>query len=284
MKLKVIKYTSRNGIGEQIIFAIKCLSQLKKNELIHFEFNNFFYTNSFKTNIWDKFFFQPFEEYKHEIHKKIIKKDYQLIQSPEINKLIAKPIISYTHKKSIKKLCDRKYIEPTRKIFKKFIRFKPIITKKTDYFFTKNIKRKKTISVHIRGTDKFLVHAKGQEKLFNYEKFIKPKIINQMKKKKIKKIFLATDEQEKYSKMNIDFKKNLLKYKTSNLSNEAIHWASLFESEKIKNKICEEALIDTVLMSMTDYSFFCQSNLSLVALLLRNDYEYSFIDDHINYR
>ena len=70
MNLVVVKYNKLAGIGDHILYALNRLSVRKKNEIIYFNFNNFFYTNYKKKNLWEEFFFQPFHELDKEIKKK----------------------------------------------------------------------------------------------------------------------------------------------------------------------------------------------------------------------
>ena len=75
MQLKIIKLnTEVVGIGGNILLALEALNNRKKNELIYFKFNNLLYSN--QSNLWDKFFIQPFAEYTDVIKKKIQKKNF----------------------------------------------------------------------------------------------------------------------------------------------------------------------------------------------------------------
>ena len=69
MNLVVVKYNKLAGIGDHVLYALNRLSVRKKNEIIYFNFNNFFYTNYKKKNLWEEFFFQPFHELDNEIKK-----------------------------------------------------------------------------------------------------------------------------------------------------------------------------------------------------------------------
>ena len=59
--------------------------------------------------------------------------------------------------------------------------------------------------------------------------------------------------------------------------------ASIFESESIKLKNCKIALIDMILLSKCDESLLCQSNLSIVSILMRDNNKYDFLDSDIEY-
>lgn len=58
---------------------------------------------------------------------------------------------------------------------------------------------------------------------------------------------------------------------------------SYFENESFKNKLLLESLVDMVCLSKTHYSYYMASNVSLVSMLMRKDFNYNFIDNHIDY-
>ena len=60
MNLKIIYYNELNGICGNLLNVIECLIKRKKNLFILLKI--FLYSN--KLNVWEKFFFQPFEEYQ----------------------------------------------------------------------------------------------------------------------------------------------------------------------------------------------------------------------------
>lgn len=278
MKLIVVKYNKLAGIGDHIIYALNRLNLKEKNEIIYFNFNNFFYTNSKSKNLWEEFFLQPFQELEREIKKKIELNDYTL----EYNKKI-KNVLLYTSKNGVNNLKNFKKIEQLRKIFKKYIRFKPKILRESDYFYKKNI-TKKTLSIHIRGTDKFKVHSKGTNYISEFQSKILKKIKSIKNKKKFKKVFLATDDYYINDLMKKNFTNSLIKRKINlKKNNEALHVASLYENEKIKIQNCKTALIDAILLSKCEESLLCQSNLSILSILMRNNNRYDFLDSDIIY-
>ena len=61
------------------------------------------------------------------------------------------------------------------------------------------------------------------------------------------------------------------------------HFAHAADTEENKGILGEEAIIDFLIMSRCSYSLCMKSNLSLLTILMRNDYNYHFIDDHIQY-
>ncbi len=278
MKLTIVKYDRLTGIGDHIIYAINRLFVKKRDEILYFDFRNFFYTNLRNKNIWEEFFYQPFKQYEKIIREKIKLNDYDLEHNKEIkNELI------YTTKNGINNLKNYKKIKKLRKIFKKYIKFKPTILEESDNFYKKNIKNN-SMSVHLRGTDKFLEHAKNVDFILNFQSQVVKKIKKFKKNKKISKIFLATDDQDMKKMMQKNFRNFLIGKNISLKKNkDALHFGSIFESEKIKIKNCKDALVDAILISRCDQSLVCQSNLSILSILMRNDEKYDFLDSDIKY-
>jgi hypothetical protein len=278
MYLKVIRFDSSNhGICANILFALEALSRRKKKELIYFKINNLLYSNKF--NLWDKFFVQPFIEYEDIIKKKIEKKNF-IEEYFNLNKEFSLNWVG----KNIKILQNYKIIEPLRKTYKKHIIFNEKIKKKFLELKLKYLKNK-ILAVHLRGTDRFSVghHFDGQRENLNFLSNIKPTIKKKMSKLKANKIFLATDDRDYLIQMKTTFKKKVILSSTifGDKNKNGIHASNIYESENYKTKLGTEALLDAMLMSNCNYSLLSQSNLSVVTILLRNDYNYSFLDQHM---
>jgi len=277
MQLKIIKLnTEILGIGGNILLALEALNNRKKNELIYFKFNNFLYSNQF--NLWDKFFAQPFAEYTDVIEKKIKKKNF-IIEYAQIKKNSALNYVGNNYQI----LMDPKIIEPLRAKFKKYIIFNDFLKKKFLIFKSRYLK-KRTISVHLRGTDRFIVgaHFENQRNNFDFLSTIKPSIIKNINKFNIEKIFLATDDEQYLKKMKQEFKKKIIKLNSTIYSQaDGVHFAGIWECETHKNKLATEAILDSIIMSNCNYSLLSQSNISIMTLLMRNDYNYDFLDKHM---
>jgi hypothetical protein len=278
MQLKIIKLnTEVVGIGGNILLALEALNNRKKNELIYFKFNNFLYSN--QSNLWDKFFIQPFAEYTEVIKKKIQKKNF-IVEYAQFKK---KSALNYVGKNP-QRLMDPKIIEPLRVTFKKYIIFNDFLKKKFSTFKFKYLK-KSTISVHLRGTDRFGVgqHFGNQRNNFDFLSTIKPSIIKHIDKFNIEKIFLATDDEQYLKQMKREFKKKLIKLNSKTLPKNTlgVHNNNIWESETHKNKLAIEAILDSIIMSNCNYSLLSQSNISIMTLLMRNDYNYDFLDKHM---
>lgn len=275
-KLKIIQINQENlGIAGVILLALQYLSNRKKNELIYIESENISYSN--KHNIWNKFFKQPFKEYDDLIKKNIENKNY-ILEKAVLNKNYLFNWVG----KNINFIKKSKLISPYRKVFNHFIKFNDTINTK----FTKIEKeyfKKKILSIHLRGTDRFYGgHFDNQRKKFkfsNIEKILQKKMIEF----DTKKIYLATDDLEYKRLMLRSFKKNTI-FSNSTVygkkDGHGIH-GNFYETENFKTKIAEEAILDMMLMARSDYSLYCSSNVSLVSILMKKDNKYNFIDDNL---
>jgi hypothetical protein len=276
MQLKVIKYNQAVGIFANILICLECLLKKNKNEILYFEFNNIHYSNKF--NVWEKFLHQPFQEYEDLIAKKIKEKNYQI----ENNQRYGGLKFDHTNNKKLDIYYNKKYINTLRKVFKKFIIFKKKIIDRSDKFEKKHLNNK-TLGVHIRGGDRF--HGQGhysdKRHLFTFEDDIKPKVAQKIKINKYKNIFLATDEKFFYDELKKNFKKNNIKFNSAINKKNVSHWDQVYSNEKNKTILGEDAIIDSIILSKCDYSLLSRSNLSVTSILLRDDYNFSFLDEHL---
>lgn len=262
------------GIGGVILLALQSLINRKKKEIIFIECKNISYTN--KLNVWDKFFIQPFIEFEDLIKKKINNKDY-IKEKIEIKKDFLFNWVG----KDINLIKKSNLIKPYKKIFYKHIKFNRIIINKFLEIEKRKLKEK-TLSVHLRGTDRFNknYHFANQRK--NFELFkIKSRIEKKLNELDIKKIFLATDDLEYKNFMINSFKKKSVIFNNSIYGKkDGIHH-NFWESDSFKTKIAEEALLDIMLMARCNYSFLSTSNISLISILMRRNNKYSFLDSDL---
>jgi hypothetical protein len=278
MKIKILKemfYLA--GLTSIILIVLRQIKNLKKNELLHVNIENIFYSNT--KNMWDKYFYQPFVgKYKF-----IKNNNYSFVRwnsGKDLN-------FGYGEKKMNSSLFNKKNILFLRGLFKKHIIFKEEIIKKANKFIDRNISKQNVISVHIRGTDHFTTgHAAGQKHLMDYDTYIKPVILKKLTKTKCKKIFLATDENEIYLKFKKDFGKILIKNPTTlakKNSIQSIFQKNVYETEDRKSAMATEVISDIIIMSKCKFSLCMRSGVSLLNILMRQDYNYEFIDNHIDY-
>ena len=281
MNLKIINYHEPNGICGNLLNVIERLERRRKNELLYFKFNNILYSNN--QNVWNKFFYQPFHEYEDLINKKIKLKQY----TEEIFAHGRKNNWGYSFKNNLKDLHNKKRIRQLRKIKNNFIFVKKKILETVKIYENKYLKHK-TLGVHIIGTDKFssMGHDKFKNKkhLFDFNLHIRPQIDVKLDKNNLKKIFIATDEKKVQRDFKKIYKQKLLPMNSKLLSsrkNIGAHFINIYGSEEKKTYLGIEALADMLILSKCNYSLLSQSNLSLSSIIFRQDFNFYFLDAHI---
>lgn len=269
MKIKLLKsnWTDNRGIGAVIFSLLAHMKDLNNDEIIYLSLKNLFYSNT--NDFWDKGFYQPFEiEKKHNIKT--------FSQKELFSKTFNYDLFHKKHK-----------IEKLRVLFKKLIKPKKNIeeifyTNYSDFF-----KNKKIISLHIRGNAMFSsAHAANQYFKIDYNNYIKPLV------KKIlencDKILLCTIDRNFRDKILNEFNDKII-YLNQNFPDSRLHPSfdpleeTIFENEKFKNQLIFDPLVEAFAMSKTSYSYCMRSNVSYLGILYRNDFNYEFIDDHIDY-
>lgn len=139
----------------------------------------------------------------------------------------------------------------------KYIKFKPHITNKIDAFVDENFSGYYVFGIHYRGTDKF-----KEAPRISYGELLEEisKDIEGHKDKKIK-IFVATDEGEFIDYMKQIYGDKVCYYEGAARSADGtpIH----YNENNDPYFLGEEAIIDSLLLSKTDYLFRTSSNLSL---------------------
>lgn len=282
MKLKIIKDDSAVGLGSTVLRVLHNLVYRQDDDLLYFEMNNGLYSNS--ANTWNKFFYQPFNSEKEQIKKKFKEGDYTVetcwYKCGEFQ-------LGYGKHQDKNQFLNKEFIEPLRSLVKKYLHIKTEITDISNDFIKKN-NLKNVLSIHKRGTDHFVSggHAAGQQHLMDYRSIIKPAVERALVKHKCDKIFLATDEEEMYMNFKKDFGDILLKYDTDLAplgSSTGLHYSNIQNDESKKIKLGIDMLVDMLIMASCKYSLCMKSNVTILNILFRDNYNYEFIDDHIDY-
>jgi len=280
-KLVIVRDDSAVGLGSTILRVLHHLYYLKPNTIAYYEMQNKLYSNF--GNTWNKFLIQPFEDKKNIIKEKFNNNDYELTTSWGNGE---KFFLSYGKDQKKDQFTNVELVTPVRDVFKKYIKVKPFIYDIAKTFYQKNLNEKKVLSVHIRGTDMFNSHASGQLHLMDYKKYIKPSVEEALSKDNYDCIFLATDNAETVNNFKCDFGKILIKRNTDLVSKDnpyGLHYSNINSSDEQKFKLGVDMLVDAIIMSMCKYSLCVRSNVSILNILMRDNFNYNFIDDHIDY-
>lgn len=145
--------------------------------------------------------------------------------------------------------------EEASRIVQKHIKIKPVLEKKISAFVEKNFKGHFVIGVHFRGTDK----VKREAKPVPFEQVFQEirSLISELPTKDYK-IFVATDEERFLQEIKREFKERVI-FSDARRSSDgrAVHFA-----HSHSYKTGEEAVVDCLLLSRSNYLLRTESNLS----------------------
>lgn len=151
----------------------------------------------------------------------------------------------------------RKYMNS---LIEKYIYLNPLVENKINEFYLENMTGKKTIGVHIRGTDKYLEAPR-----IPVQKFI-----DQINKFTDYQVLIATDEQKIIDELVQKLHKPVIYYDAQrSTSNKPLH--------RNNAKIGEDVLIEAQLLSRCDIFIHSVSNVSTAVLFFNPTLEHIFI-------
>ncbi|MCL4361428.1 hypothetical protein M1446_03670 [Candidatus Dependentiae bacterium] len=148
-------------------------------------------------------------------------------------------------------------------VIQKYIKINPIVQKKIDDFYKQNMEGKKTIGIHLRGTDKCY-----EIKPIDPDEFFKT--ANKFKEEY--QFLVATDEE------------NLLKEAIKKIEGKVIYYPCYRSPNKMpihcrspnKAQVGEDVLIETILLSKCEKLIHSISNVSTAALFFNPELESIF--------
>ncbi len=152
-------------------------------------------------------------------------------------------------------LCDIESVKEKNRIFNMFFKLKDI----KYYEFERNkYINDKTLSIHIRGTDKYTeISSPNIETIYL-------KVQEMIDSNEIDNIFLATDDIYYVNRMISKFG-NIVKYRkdiTISMDGKPLHFIDN------RTKINKELMMDVYLLSESKYLLYCFSNVSYLALTI----------------
>ena len=278
-EVNIIRHDCSVGLGSTIMRALHCLYYRDPSKLYYFDFYNLDYSDK---NVWNTFFNQPF---KDQIGTEEVKANY-------INDIWAMGdfFLCYGRIQDEKygkfQFKDEQRVNSIRSLVSKFVTIKKDIMDPILDFERNNLQNYKVIGIHKRGTDLFSNgHARGQSQIMNLD-YIKRTIDEKLKQESFDKLFLATDEAKCYDELkNYYGSKFLIKQPTFlSPNNLGVHDLNRNQKEEERIKRGKEMIGDSYLLSRCNFCLNMRgSNVSLFSIFLRNDFNYSFIDDDVNY-
>ena len=170
------------------------------------------------------------------------------------------------------KILDRDYRRSIKRIIDKYIKIKPVILDKVDTFCLKNFSGKKTIGIHLRGTDKeseaipvpidrICSEANAMADQIQADQF-----------------FIATDDTSLLTKAEQLLKRPIITYDSYRGSGKkGIHLSHNHDYSKAK--LGEEVLIEALLLSRCDKFIHTRSNVSSAVLLFNPELDNTVLYD-----
>lgn len=283
--VKIIHETDAVGIGSMIFRGLHRLYYRTPEEVLYFRFTNPLYGDG-RENVWDRYLDQPFAA-EAEFVAAEIRRGRAIEEHGVFNRPDHRLIFGYGAAQERNTFVDPGRVAALRAFAQPFLKFRDYLTARADDFAARKIAGRRTVSLHKRGTDHFgpRGHARGQGHLFEPE-YVKNVAVGAMDEQHGQQLFLATDERafEKYLKASLGAPViTHAKLRAPKGDMRGLHNPRFGRWTRTKHLLGEEAIIDALLMARCDYSLCMRSNLSLLAILLRADFEYRFIDDHVDY-
>ncbi len=140
-------------------------------------------------------------------------------------------------------------------LIKNYIKVNAIVQKKIDDFYNEHMKGKRTIGIHLRGTDK---HT--EEPQVPVEKILE--IANSFADGQTQ-FFVASDDIRLFNKAKEILKGRVLSIDAFRIATEQFFWVA-YQSNKAK--LCEEVIIDCQLLSRCEKMIHTFSSVSTAAL------------------
>jgi len=225
------------------------------NKKYYIDFSNSIYKNNTLTdNIWDYYFQQPHINNKPPAEQ--IEKEVGIIFD-QYSEFIWSDIQPNTQEEIQRRRND------FHNIIKKYFKLQSDIEKKIDDFERLNFKGKSILGVHFRGTD----HP-NKKNMDEYMQIVKENLKN------YDKIFVSSDEYERFRLAEIAFKDKIISYNSfrSKINNYPLHSHpndyryNRNNTQEYQRKIGEDVIIEAFLLSKTDFIMCCpDSNVNFLA-------------------
>ena len=218
-------------------------------------------------NIWDYYFYpvsdlcyespdQPYFEYSLD--------GYAVATLP-----YPFPYEEYAHIKQI--YPDKELRSNMNNLISNYIKIKEPTLNKIEKFYQKHLKDTFTVSIHLRGTDKY----------HEIQPIALDRIFEEANKYAPCQFYIATDEEKLLEEAQKKLRGNVVSYdcfRSSNNNKEGVHYLSDYPADRSRALLGEEALIDCILLSRCNLMIHTSSNLSISALLFNPDIDHIHID------
>jgi hypothetical protein len=208
-------------------------------------------------NIWD-YYFYPVSALEYNSQDKI-----NFSPFPPDSFCVA------THPNTSAPYPDKYWRNYMNNFIKKYIRIKETTLAKIEKFYKENIEGKYTISIHIRGTDKFVeVNPVALDHIFETaNKYVPCQFL------------VATDDERILNEAKKKLKGNMIYYNSCRVNRvTGVHNNLHSCAYQSRAYLGEEALIDCILLSRCSRLIHTWSNLSIAALLFNPELEHTHLE------
>ncbi len=243
------------GLFYNFLGVINNLQYCKKNNLepiVYWGKHNLYYEETGyqgSKNVWE-YYFEPISNASY------TSKDYlwNSNRTPDGEEII--PIAN----EYCEKYAKQEFREAGHTIIQEYVKLKPYIKQKVESFFQEHMFAKKTIGIHLRGTDKKAeIQPVNPDDILNDANVIAQNFPGCQ-------FFIATDEERLLKKAQSILKRKVIYYDAYRSSNgQAIHWGN---KKLPKAKLAEEVIIEATLLSRCDFFLHTCSSVSTAVLLL----------------
>jgi hypothetical protein len=166
-------------------------------------------------------------------------------------------ILPTNGEKQAREMFDRQYLKEINSIITKFVKVKPVILDKVESFYNTYMRGKKTVALHLRGTDKWKDGIATTDPL---------NIIKYAQQFKNCQFLVATDE-EKFLTLAKQELKGAIIYYDARRSTVDVPLHLIEDANNNKAAHGEEVLIEVLLLSKCDLFLHTCSNVSTAALI-----------------
>jgi hypothetical protein len=210
------------------------------------------------TNVWE-YYFEPLSSAGYKQGEPIWRRGLD----PDRVRLILAPF-----DKGYKQNLDKAFRQQVHALINRHIKVKPSITAKADLFYNEKLAGKKTIGIHLRGTDQF-TEVKNEATIFS--------ICEEANKIAAAmfgcQFFIATDEESLLEKAIELLNGPVIFYDSYRSRNgEAVHVHSS-EHAYSRAKLGEEVLIEVLMFARCDKFIHTRSNVSTAVLFFNPELE-----------
>lgn len=158
---------------------------------------------------------------------------------------------------------EKEYKEIFSPVIKKYIKIKPIIENKINAFYEKEMKGKKNIGIHLRGTDKFIeIKPVDPNIIFDKANEIAKELNNNCQ------FLVASDEEKLLELAKSKLNGKVIFYDSHRSLNDKPVWEVYTDCKPL---LGEEILIEAKLLSKCDYLIHTSSNVSIVVCYFNPD-------------